>query len=445
MKNLRKALLASLALLTATGCTNGAASVGSSAKTAEATGTATPYAPPKESGYNKEKPGRIAYTADGNAHDQDDWAATPGSLSILAAVGLQDALVHYDYNDNTADHTGVFPMSFTQEMRDSVANAAYFFGYEAQDLVGETTDSIFYDDSLYEQNAIDHLAGEIEKSTEDDPLYIILGGPAEIVYEAMEKAQKGKDHIMVISHSQWNEWAEADGSWCKRGPKDGLHTLEQCGITLENGNLIRIQDQNAVTVGETKTPMLCITSDKTKEQQTQEDFDALYAPVQWMKNAKNPGLNYIYDRLVDMTREEDDTDKCDMSDAGMMLYLLDGLVENNYESLEKWYEKYDFLNTDARLDKSLSLDQLNSDVLKVAYQDAIEVKAGEEVKLPETVKVTLGDRETTADVAVQWDGNSEQFAEPGVYVCSGTLTLGEGMTNVKGRKAYQVVHVASAN
>ena len=183
---------------------------------------------------------------------------------------------------------------------------------------------------------------------------------------------------MVISHSQLNEWAEADGTWCKRGLKDGLHTLEQCGISIDNGNLIRIQDQNAVTVGEEKTPMLCITSDKIKADQT-EDFNTLYANVQWMKEAENLGLNYIYQRLVDMTKEDDDTDKCDMSDAGMMLYLLDGLQENDYSTQKEWYDQHDFLNADNRIDKSLTKEQLNNDVLEVAYLDAIEVKAGEEV------------------------------------------------------------------
>ncbi len=303
MNHFKKSILITLSLLLTAGCSSAQSSEGSSSTTETADSTET-YTPPASSGYDVKKPGRIAYTADGNAHDQDDWAATPASLSILSAVGLQGALVHYDYNDNTADHTDVFPMSFTQEMRNSVANAVYYFGYDVEDLVGETTDSIFYDVSLYEQNAIDHLASEIEKSTEDDPLYIILGGPAEIVYQAMEKAQKGKDYVTVISHSQWNEWAEADGSWCQRGLKDGLHTLEQCGVSIENGNLIRIQDQNAITVGEEKTPMLCITSDKTKAEQTQEDIDALYANVQWMKNSENLGLNYIYTRLVDMTREK---------------------------------------------------------------------------------------------------------------------------------------------
>ena len=438
MNHFKKSVIISLALLLAAGCSNAQVSDSSSGSSEKTDSTAT-YTPPASSGYDVKKPGRIAYTADGNAHDQDDWAATPGSLSILSAAGLQGALVHYDYNDNTADHTGVFPMSFTQEMRDSVTNAAYFFGYDRQDLVGETTDSIFYDVSLYEQNAIDHLASEIEKSTKDDPLYIILGGPAEIVYQAMEKAQKGKEYVMVISHSQWNEWAEADGSWCKRGLKDGLHTLEQCGVSIENGNLIRIQDQNAVTVGDEKTPMLCITSDKTKAEQTEADFNALYESVQWMKDAENQGLNYIYQRLVDMTKEEDDTDKCDMSDAGMMLYLLDGLQENDYSTLKEWYEEHDFLNADKRIDKSLKKDQLNSDVLEVAYLDAIEVNTGDEVQLPSAVEVTLGDNETVKELSVQWDKAS--FEKAGVYICKGTLQLSNGVTNVKGHAAYQVVRV----
>lgn len=438
MKTLRKAALLSIALLT-TACSTQQAAVTPTSST-EASASAETYVPPVSSGYDAKKPGRIAYTADGNAHDQDDWAATPGSLSILAAAGLQDALVHYDYNDNTADHTGVFPMSFTQEMRDSVTNAIYFFGYDVKDTVGKTTDSIFYDVSLYEQNAIDHLASEIEKSTEDDPLYIILGGPAEIVYQAMEKAEKGKDHIMVISHSQWNEWAEADGTWCKRGLKDGLHTLEQCGISTGNGNLIRIPDQNAITNGDEKTPMLCITSDKTKEVQTQEDFNKLYAEAQWMNEVENPGLNYIYERLVDMTKEEDDTDKCDMSDAGMMLYLLDGLQKNNYATLKDWYAEHDFLNKDARLNKTLTTEQLNNDILEVQYLATIEVKAGDTVHLPETVTVTLGDNTTTKELTVTWD--TTDFTKEGTYIVRGTLQTTDGISNTKGHNAYQVVKVS---
>ena len=251
--------------------------------------------------YDMEKPARIAYTADGNAHDQDDWAGTAASLAILSAAGLQGQLVHYDYNDNVADHTALFPMSFTQEMRDTVTNAVYYFGYpKNEDVVGATNKCVFYDDSLFADNAVKHLTNEIEKSTTDNPLYIILGGPAEILYRAWTQANHGKDYVKVISHSQWNEWAEADGRWCKRG-KDSLHTLADCNISLEKGNLIRIQDQNTMVVNGVRVPAYCITSSKTKAQQTPADYKALYGPVEWMNKAKNPGLNYIYQRLVDMT------------------------------------------------------------------------------------------------------------------------------------------------
>ena len=42
--------------------------------------------------------GRIAYRADGNHNDPDDWAASPLALAIFAEAGLKDRLVHFHYN-----------------------------------------------------------------------------------------------------------------------------------------------------------------------------------------------------------------------------------------------------------------------------------------------------------------------------------------------------------
>jgi hypothetical protein len=42
--------------------------------------------------------GRIAWSADGNYNDEDDWAASPLALAIFAAVGVKDQVVHFDYN-----------------------------------------------------------------------------------------------------------------------------------------------------------------------------------------------------------------------------------------------------------------------------------------------------------------------------------------------------------
>ena len=42
--------------------------------------------------------GRIAYSADGNHNDEDDWAASPVALAIFEAFGVKHKLVHFDYN-----------------------------------------------------------------------------------------------------------------------------------------------------------------------------------------------------------------------------------------------------------------------------------------------------------------------------------------------------------
>src|SRR5262249_7389006 len=42
--------------------------------------------------------GRIAYSADGNHNDRDDWMASPLALAILAEAGVKDRLTHFDYN-----------------------------------------------------------------------------------------------------------------------------------------------------------------------------------------------------------------------------------------------------------------------------------------------------------------------------------------------------------
>ena len=39
--------------------------------------------------------GRIVISCDGNEHDNDDWGATPFTLALLAAKGLQDKVPLY--------------------------------------------------------------------------------------------------------------------------------------------------------------------------------------------------------------------------------------------------------------------------------------------------------------------------------------------------------------
>jgi hypothetical protein len=42
--------------------------------------------------------GRIAYSADGNHNDPDDWISSAVALAIIAEAALKDPLAHFDYN-----------------------------------------------------------------------------------------------------------------------------------------------------------------------------------------------------------------------------------------------------------------------------------------------------------------------------------------------------------
>jgi hypothetical protein len=47
--------------------------------------------------------GRIAYSADGNYNDEDDWASSPVALALMAEFGVKDRLVHFHYNNILPD------------------------------------------------------------------------------------------------------------------------------------------------------------------------------------------------------------------------------------------------------------------------------------------------------------------------------------------------------
>jgi hypothetical protein len=46
--------------------------------------------------------------------------------------------------------------------------------------------SRFFDAALDPDRAVEHLTSVINKSTDKDPLYLIVGGPMELIYRAME-------------------------------------------------------------------------------------------------------------------------------------------------------------------------------------------------------------------------------------------------------------------
>jgi hypothetical protein len=139
--------------------------------------------------------GRIVISSDGNQHDHDDWAATPLSLALLAARGLQDRLVLYTYSDHVWG-SGGFQGRGYEEMKTSATEGAKHFGFEPSLFLAAVDDP---------EQAYDRLAEVINASSENNPLFIIAAGPMQVVGEGLNRSQVTKrQFVTVISHSTWN-------------------------------------------------------------------------------------------------------------------------------------------------------------------------------------------------------------------------------------------------
>ena len=257
-------------------------------------------------GYNNN---RIAVTADGNTEadpgveyptgDPDDWGATAASLAIIAKLGLQDKVVHYSYNDFIGAPAGPDHLN---QMKISADGGVSRWNFDKTKFFDITTDL---------SQARTNLAKEMAKSSEDDPLYVIFGGLAEFIYQAVDEVVKqGKvkslSHVYMVSHSGFNE------SYLRR---PNHHTWSEALALSENRiNYKKIPDQNDC---KSSLNLWC----------TNSDFSVWY----WMRDHKDPNIQWLYERT-----EAHSGNKADISDAGMLFYLLQGDASGNPEKFRKF-------------------------------------------------------------------------------------------------------------
>lgn len=150
--------------------------------------------------------GRIVISSDGNEHDNDDWAATPLSLAILASQRLQDKLALYTYSDHVwgsnQEVKNLWGRSSYDEMNLSALGARKWFGFTQSRFVCAVDNP---------EVAYQAMTEEINKSSADNPLFIIAAGPMQVVGEALRRAEKSKRrYVTVISHSWWNNHHASD-------------------------------------------------------------------------------------------------------------------------------------------------------------------------------------------------------------------------------------------
>jgi hypothetical protein len=216
---------------------------------------------------------RIAWTADGNYYDKDDWGSAPMALRLLAGARQQYRLVHFDFNSHIPQSSS----TWQRQMEISVMDSRPRFGYHAP---------VFFNDKPRNDAAVANLRAEIMDSTASTdggapgPLIVCLAGPPDVLYLALKGVPTSKRrYVRVISHS--SRYNEVDG---------GVYSLAQC----QGVSVTKIPNQNQRL--------------NTKQN---------WAPWAFLNNPNRPENQWVYRRMRASGR-------ADVSDSGMMYYVLYG-------------------------------------------------------------------------------------------------------------------------
>ncbi|MDW5290268.1 hypothetical protein [Formosa sp. PL04] len=269
--------------------------------------------------------GRIVISSDGNEHDHDDWAATPFSLALLAASGLQDSLTVYAFSDHiwgsNHDHKNA-----EKEMQISALEGQKVFHFNTTNFIEAVADST---------KAIQAITKEINKSTPDNPLTIIAAGPMQVVGSAISQADVSKlKFVRIISHHSWNDnHSDKPNDW----EQHSGWTWKEIKSSFEDDGLIcdRIINQNGG-----------------------DDYDGMKASIDkfdWINTlairqeskSVTKQLDWLYKRQETCIKKGD----FDPSDAGMIIYLLTGIQKTNPEDAKAIMENPEALKNLSKNEK----------------------------------------------------------------------------------------------
>ncbi len=259
--------------------------------------------------------GRIAISSDGNEHDHDDWAATPLSLALIAAKGLQDKLVLYTYSDHVWGSNQEMPLVYGltayEHMRESALGGAEQFGFDKSRFICAVDNA---------EVAYNALKDQINASTEQDPLIIVAAGPMQVVGEAISRSDiEARKHITVVSHSNWND-NHANNPYMKTSwDRHSGWTFKQMREQFEPqeggaAKFIRIIDQNG---GKDYLGLYTLITHFDWVKTSPARNDSRYKPGSW---------DWLYTRLSTCIKKEINFDP---SDAGMIIYLFTGEEKTN--------------------------------------------------------------------------------------------------------------------
>jgi len=228
--------------------------------------------------------GRIAYSADGNFNDPDDWAASPMVLAIFHAAGVKDRLVHFSYNSIVPRTDPAWELIHGNIIK----QAAAVFGYDP---------SIFIDCRKDRERAVAALIRSVDQSSEADPLYLIVAGPMDIPCFALrQSAPEKRRFVYCISHSAWNDgYADSESG-------KGCLTVSKRQVIETGVNWVQIADQN---------PRL------RTNRYWQFAREAEWAPFFWLRDSQKSSNQFLW-YCLQISHAPD------VSDAGMAYFLVTG-------------------------------------------------------------------------------------------------------------------------
>ncbi len=260
--------------------------------------------------------GRIVLSADGNEHDHDDWAGMPLSLALLAAKGLQNKVPVYIYADHiwgsNHEHPGIDGITPYEQMKIGALKGGKIFGFKKTNFICAVDNP---------EIAYEALKAEINSSTADNPLFIIVQGPVQVIGEAIARADStSRKFVTIIStDNAWND-DHADkpyGDWDQHTGWTIKKIVKEFGNGGQEGvKIVSIPNQNPYL----KKNWHEYTWLKTAPERN----NAYYKKGSWL---------WLFNRLVLSVKPDAEGDSwcysVDPSDAGKVIFLLTGIEKGS--------------------------------------------------------------------------------------------------------------------
>ena len=250
--------------------------------------------------------GRIAMASDGNNADADDHGATAFSIAMLHYAGLLDKLVFIGHSSLYKSPCKNAYGNWCDLMDSASTGAMLRFGGDTSIIYSFKDD---YDDNNQLNESINALTQAINASSPGDPLWIYCAGPMDVVYRAINNASKSKrSFVKCISHSTWNEnstygglsytWANMKNSFTS----DGVEFYDISDQNRSNGNQDFAQESNGAS------------------------------EWNWLAQSGNPLWSWLRNTNLDIWLQTQKNKVFDISDAGMMYWLISGGPQGGCEN-----------------------------------------------------------------------------------------------------------------